>query len=74
MNGPGSVLIQIGSQDTAGSPIRWKRPVRFRPGIDRKVDIRTTGELHCFRFTSENNDAYWEVSGVDIEYVKAGTR
>lgn len=74
MRGPGTVKIQLGSQDTAGSSIRWKPEVSFTPGVDRKVDIRTTGELHCFRFKSVRDDAYWELSGIDIEYVKAGLR
>lgn len=72
--GPGKLLIQIGSQDHPGSPIRWKPAVEFDPENDRKIDVRTTGELHCFRFSSFDTQAYWEISGVDIEYTNAGTR
>lgn len=72
--GPGKLYVQIGSQDYAGSPIRWKPPVLFDPNINRKVDIRTTGELHCFKFFSENSAGNWDLSGIDVEYVEAGTR
>ena len=73
MSGDGPVLIQIGSQDFPGSAIRWKPAVEFVPSTDRKIDVRTTGTLHCFRITSENN-AKWDFSGMDIKYVKAGMR
>lgn len=73
-SGPGEFYVRLGSQDHPGSSIRWKPPVLFRPGIDRKVDIRTTGELHCYQIYNDNVDASWEVSGIDIEYVNAGMR
>jgi hypothetical protein len=72
--GPGAVYITVGSQDFPGSPIRWKPEVLFDSTISRKLDVRTTGELHCFRFRSTNSDLYWELSGIDIEYVPAGVR
>lgn len=68
------VQIRIGSQDRAGSPIRWKPFQTFDPQVDRKVDIRTTGELHCFRIEAPNNDGFWEFSGMDVEYDFAGKR
>lgn len=74
MTGPGSVYIQIGSQDYPGASIRWKEPVLFNPETDRKVDIRTTGELHCFKVFAQNIDSTWEISGMDIEFVGAGYR
>lgn len=74
MRGPGKANIQIGSQDHPGAPVRWKPPVEFDPENDRKVDIRTTGELHCFRIFSNNFTSNWEISGIDIDYVIAGKR
>lgn len=74
IKGPATVMIQIGSQDYPGSPVRWKPAVEFNPELDRKVDIRTTGELHCFRCFSEETVSQWALSGFDIEYVDAGTR
>lgn len=74
MRGPGTVKIEAGSQDYPGAPVRWKPPVTFDPITQRKVDIRTTGELHCFRFTDEVGNNFWEISGIDIEYVEAGRR
>ena len=76
MKGAGTVSIQIGSQDYPGSPVRWKAPVNFQPNLNRKIDVRTTGELHCFRFESSNivSSTSWELSGLDIEYTNAGQR
>lgn len=74
IKGPGKVFVQIGSQDRPGSPIRWKDPVEYDPSIHRKIDTRTTGELHCFKVYSESSSAHWELSGIDIEYAEAGTR
>jgi len=74
MRGPTEVFIQIGSQDYPGAPVRWKEAVSYFPERDRKVDIRTTGELHCFRVFSPKTTTIWELSGMDIEYVSAGAR
>lgn len=74
MRGPGIANIQIGSQDYPGSPVRWKPPVSFDATNDRKVDIRTTGELHCFRIYSNDFNSSWEISGMDIDYVDVGYR
>ena len=68
------VRIRLGSQDRAGSPIRWKPFQTFDPSVDRTVDIRTTGELHCFRIEAPNTDGFWEFSGMDVEYDFAGLR
>ena len=74
MRGPGTVYIQIGSQDFPSAPVRWKEAVLFNPVTDRKVDIRTTGELHCFKIYSVDDSTYWEFSGMDVEYVDSGAR
>jgi hypothetical protein len=70
---PPAVMISLGSQDYANGPVRWKPAVPFYPRKDRKLDIRTTGELHAFRIESTSTDT-WRLSGMDIEYVVAGKR
>jgi hypothetical protein len=75
ISGTGDVWIQLGSQDYPGSPTRWKPAVLFNPTTDRKVDIRTTGELHSYRiFSNSAETTGWEISGLDIEFVHAGQR
>ena len=69
----GLITIEIGSQDYPDAAIRWKPAVVFDPSTDRKVDIRTTGELHAWRFSSLGKSLI-EISGLTIEYVKAGLR
>lgn len=72
--GSGCVTIEVGSQDTTSSPIRWKPAVLFTPGVDRKIDVRSTGSLHCIRITCDDVTGEWELSGIDIEYLKVGER
>lgn len=74
MTGDQAVTIEVGSQDYPGSAIRWKPGVLFTPNTDRKVDIRSTGELHCFRISKNNVDSDWAISGIDIEYTMSGER
>jgi hypothetical protein len=73
IEGNGNLFIQFGSQDYAGAPVRWKPALPFNPANQRKVDLRTTGELHCWRITSDGNNRF-EMSGMDIEYVVNGVR
>lgn len=74
IQGPGSLYVRLGSQDYPGAATRWKPPVLFNPNTDRKVDMRTTGELHCFQFYTEDTAEGWSISGMDIEYADAGAR
>lgn len=67
------VLIQFGSQDYNDAPIRWKPPITFNPATERKIDIRTTGELHCWKISSIGLNNL-SVSGMTIEFVKSGMR
>jgi hypothetical protein len=67
------VKIQFGSQDYPSGSVRWKQPVNFDPSTDRKIDVRTTGELHAWRISSTGNK-FWRLSGMDIEYSNAGER
>jgi len=67
------VSIEFGSQDYPDAPIRYKPAILFNPSTDRKIDIRTTGELHAWRISSLGKSPI-SMSGMTIEYVKAGLR
>lgn len=73
MSGEGEVSIQFGSQDHPGSPVRWKPAVIFNPAKDRKIDLRTTGELHAWRIDSIGKIT-WRMSGMTIEFERSGLR
>jgi len=73
ISGGSKVVIQAGSQDYTGGPVRWKPPATFLPGHQRKVDIRTTGSLFAFRVESDEPGGFALV-GMDVEYVPAGRR
>lgn len=68
------VRIRLGSQKRAGGPITWKPFIDFDPNTSRKINIRTTGELHAIRVERPSSEGVWEFSGVDFEYVFAGKR
>jgi len=73
VKGTSPVSIQVGSQLIPDGPINWKPETLFTPGIDRKIDIRTTGLLHSWRVSSVGQGT-WEFSGMDIEYENSGVR
>lgn len=73
VRGQNPISIQFGSQDYNDAPVRWKPAIIFDPRTQRKIDIRTTGELHCWRIESIGMDSL-QISGMTIEYVKAGMR
>lgn len=69
----GKVRISLGSQDYPGASVRWKPATLFDPSIDRRINVRTTGALHCWRIESVAN-APFHFSGMQIEYTDAGIR
>lgn len=74
INGTGTVKIRFGSQQYAGGPVRWASDyLDFRPNEQRKLDIRTTGELHAYEIKAEDNN-FFDLTGMDIEYSMAGQR
>ena len=73
IEGVGDLKITLGSQDYPNAPIRWRPPVTFRPGKQRKIDVRTTGALHAFRVESIGSGQF-TMSGIDFEYAPAGRR
>jgi len=73
ISGNTPVFIQIGSQYRAGGDIHWKPPLSFDPSTDRKIDLRTTGEYHCWRVYSVSKNNFL-ISGMDFEFEAAGIR
>jgi hypothetical protein len=74
IDGSSEVEIRFGSQQNAGGEILWAGGYRkFTPGKDRKIDIRTTGELHAYEIRSTGTD-FFDLTGMDIEYSMAGAR
>lgn len=73
IDGSSPVRITMGSQDTPGGPVRWKAPVVFHPVTDRRVNVRTTGALHCWRIESIDKGSFI-ISGIQFEYAEAGGR
>ena len=67
------VTIEFGSQDYPGASVRWKPAVVFNPTTDRKVDLRTTGELHAWRISALGKGSI-SMSGMTIEFARAGFR
>lgn len=74
IQGSGIVKIQIGSQQWPGGPISWKPPCEFDINNDRKIDMRTTGILHAYRIYSDDVTTNYLISGIDFQYVEAGSR
>jgi hypothetical protein len=75
MDGNVPVTIMIGSQQTTNGDVHWKYSEIYQPGVDRKVDSRATGELHCWRISGDKElGGSWSITGIDIEYVNAGKR
>jgi hypothetical protein len=74
VEGTAPIQVRVGSQQQAGGPIKWAGDYRtFVPGKDRKIDVRTTGEVHCYEVKSEGG-SFFNMTGMDIEYVPAGVR
>ena len=74
VEGTAPIQIRVGSQQQAGGPIKWAGDYRtFIPGRDRKIDVRTTGEVHCYEVKSEGG-SFFNMTGMDIEFRPAGRR
>lgn len=78
MEGSGTVLISIGSQDHNDGPVRWKPAVEYDVFSDRKIDLRSTGNYHCWRIESKDNGSGgagdWTLAGMEIIYEFSGVR
>jgi hypothetical protein len=74
VEGSSPIQIRVGSAQMAGGPVRWAGGFRtFVPGVDRKIDVRTTGETHAFEIRSSGM-AFFDLTGMDIEFSPAGGR
>ena len=73
IQGTEPVRISLGAQPYAGAPVQWKGFVDFNPSLDRKIDIRVTGALICWKVESVGT-GYWRLTGMDIEYELSGVR
>lgn len=74
VEGTAPLEIRVGSAQRAGGPIRWAGDFRtFVPGVDRKIDVRTTGETHAYEIRSKGG-AFFDLTGMDIEFSPAGGR
>ena len=74
VEGSSPLQIRIGSAQRAGGPIRWAGDfMTFTPGVDRKIDVRTTGEVHAYEIKSDGM-RFFDLTGMDIEYSLAGGR
>jgi hypothetical protein len=73
MDGSDPVEISIGSQKYAGGPITWEPAVIFDPSTDRKIDVRSTGALHCYRVSSIGSGKV-SFTGMNVEYELDGRR
>ena len=69
----GEFTMQIGSQQQTGGPVAWEVAKIFDPGVDRKIDVRTTGESFAWRVNSIGKKRF-KLSGMGIEYSVGGTR
>jgi hypothetical protein len=73
VEGSSSITVKIGSQQKAGSYVDWKSSRDFTPSLQRKVDVKSTGELHCLRIDMPA-DGNVTFTGLDIEATPAGKR
>ena len=74
IEGTNEVEMRFGSQQRAGGEVRWASDwLTFLPGVDRKLDIRTTGELHAFEVRAKGK-GFFNLTGFDLEFSLAGGR
>jgi hypothetical protein len=69
----GEMSIQMGSKYNQGEPTMWQPAVIFNPSQTKKVDIRTTGVYHSWKFSSIGNVPF-TLSGFTIYYANNGKR
>jgi hypothetical protein len=65
--------IQVGSQPHPEGPITWGTARTFTPGVDRRVDARSTGHFITIRVSSSDGSA-WRLKDLLLEWEPAGGR
>jgi hypothetical protein len=73
MSGSSMVEIEMGSQQYAGGPVSWKPSQEFTPAVDRKLDVRSTGQFQCLNIRSRG-EGTWLLGGLQIDYESAGEK
>lgn len=71
-DGVGTVQIQVGSQKTVRSPVKWGPIHDFVIGTDKKVNPWIGGNLLSFRILSQGQP-FWRMSGMDVDIRIAGS-
>jgi len=69
----GNMSIQIGSKYNLGAETLWKPAVIYDPSKNKKVDIRSTGVYHSWKFSSIGNTPFG-LSGFTLYYANNGQR
>lgn len=70
---PGEAKLFVGAHDYNESDIRWNAPIIFNPILDRKIDVKVTGELLAIRFEFRGFSKV-EFYGYTVEYTINGAR
>ena len=66
-------ILQIGAHQYANGPVVWSSERVFKPGSQRKIDLRVTGEALAWRVKSIKDNRF-VFSGLDIDFVPSGER
>ncbi len=69
----GQMSIQVGSKYNLGADTMWKPAVIYDPSKSKKVDIRSTGVYHSWKFSSIGNTPFG-LSGFTFYYANNGQR
>lgn len=73
IEGDAIVSIQIGAQEFPDGPVTWGVAQDFDSSTDRKLSVRSTGKLHCWRIISSISTQWW-LSSMDFIFVSDGIR
>jgi hypothetical protein len=63
--------VELATQQEIDGAVTWTAPQTFTPGVDEKVDFAEHCRLYGVRFSS-TADAYWEISGYEIDVEPLG--
>lgn len=67
------VSIQVGAQEFPDGPVTWGVAQNFDSSIDRKLSVRATGKLHCWKIISSIPTQWW-LSSMGFKFVSDGIR